>query len=586
MNLTSRVLQFMPLPLLVELNNICKDVTISDNNTKVNKIVKALDKYDVDYSELGPGTNRFAILIDGYVFKIAMDRLGVQDNWAEFSLTQELQPFVIKVYECNGLIIVTEYVTVISKEEFIKKKDEIRRILSTISDRYLLGDVGTVSKNFMNWGYRDNGDLTILDFAYIYRIQGEEMICGGKNKAGDECKTFLNYDENFHGLICPSCGKKYSFTDIRIKIDPQYEKMEVDMIKQVAELVTKPRTETGIVRHAVETQIHPTVNEIYDKGDDTMSKHKDNVISDEEFDSLFDDALNFVKNHSDNVIPDDEIIDNSEEPLLSDIQGAVTLAETFDDDVEEDDSSDEEYDEDRDKLEYEDVYVASEESDINDLVEEKMFEEEFESEESDNIDESNEHVGYYDIENDGSNTISDEYVINAEASVVCKEPVDVESEESISDDDEYQNESWPRDEDIGFVEDEGPTSSINILPEELEGDLTEVSDSNVDEHIDKSVDVEVNVDVIREVGETVEVEVVVDDNKTTEQPTSFIQVFEPEDDNISDDTSDDMRNELRNSLPEECDDEYDDQYEDLYNQNVRTNQNLKYNGKRRSNRMD
>ena len=71
MNIRSRILEFLPKDLIVELNSICRDVLISDNNTKVNKMVAALDKYDIDYSELGPGTNRFAILIDGYVFKIA-----------------------------------------------------------------------------------------------------------------------------------------------------------------------------------------------------------------------------------------------------------------------------------------------------------------------------------------------------------------------------------------------------------------------------------------------------------------------------------------------------------------------------------
>lgn len=53
MNIRSRILEFLPKDLIIELNKICRDVTIPDNNTKVNRMVAALDKFDVDYSELG-----------------------------------------------------------------------------------------------------------------------------------------------------------------------------------------------------------------------------------------------------------------------------------------------------------------------------------------------------------------------------------------------------------------------------------------------------------------------------------------------------------------------------------------------------
>ena len=116
----SRILQFMNEDLLTKLNSIALDVLIPDNNTKMNLYIAAFEEYDIPYQELGPGTNRGAFLIDGYVFKIAFDKAGIKDNFAELSLSQQLQPFVTKCYECNGLIAVQEYVTVISKEEFNK----------------------------------------------------------------------------------------------------------------------------------------------------------------------------------------------------------------------------------------------------------------------------------------------------------------------------------------------------------------------------------------------------------------------------------------------------------------------------------
>ena len=240
MELKSRILKYINKDLMIRLNSIALDVLIPDNNTKVDLMVAAFEEHNVPFSELGPGTNRYAVLIDGYVFKIGMDKAGIIDNWAEFSLSQELQPFVTKCYECNGLIAVAEYVTVISKEEFQNSKDEVRQILSHFADSYLLGDVGSITKNFMNWGYRSDGSLVILDFAYIYRVIGEELMCGALKEDDTTCSGILEYDINFHKLICPVCRKEYTFHEIRRKISREYEEKERDVIKQIAYKLTQP----------------------------------------------------------------------------------------------------------------------------------------------------------------------------------------------------------------------------------------------------------------------------------------------------------------------------------------------------------
>lgn len=294
MNITSRILQFIPKDLMMELNQIAMDVLIPDNNTKIDKMFAALDKYGVDYSEIASGTNRVAVLIDGYVFKIAMDKAGVRDNWSELSMTQELQPFVIKVYECNGLINVSEYVTVISKSEFQDSKEEMQQILSHLAQGYLLGDVGTINKNFMNWGYRNDGQLVILDFAYIYRVVGDEMMCTGLNDDGTTCEEFLEYDENFHNLICPKCRKKYTFHDIRRRIDRDFEQKELDMIKQTAYKVNTPYTEVNdkvVKQEPVETPVQNNV-----EGDNDMGKKNNIHVEEVDSVSLYNDALEFVSN--------------------------------------------------------------------------------------------------------------------------------------------------------------------------------------------------------------------------------------------------------------------------------------------------
>lgn len=232
-HIRSRILENFEPSLLKEIYKVCKSSIVSDNNLKVDTILNLLKQYKKDYVELGPGTNRLAILIDNYVFKIALDKWGMRDNLNEFTMSQELQPYVTKTYETNELICVSEYVTVISVEEFEERKEEIRQILGILAEGYLLGDVGTVKKNFCNWGYRDNGDLVALDFAYIYRVAGDELLCSRDNE-------MLRYDDNFHNLVCPRCSKKYTFMDIRRKIPMEVEEKENFMAKELSYKVTKP----------------------------------------------------------------------------------------------------------------------------------------------------------------------------------------------------------------------------------------------------------------------------------------------------------------------------------------------------------
>jgi len=333
MEIKSRILQYLNKDLLVKLNSIALDVLIPSNNEKVDLMIQALTEHNVTFSELGPGTNRLAILIDGYVFKIGLDKAGIIDNWAEFSLAQELQPFVTKCYECNGLIAVAEYITVISKDEFQNSKEEVRQILSHLADSYLLGDVGSVSKNFMNWGYRADGSLVILDYAYVYRVIGDELLCGGLNKDETTCTGSLEYDENFHKLICPRCRKTYTFHEIRRKISKEYEEKERETIKSLAYKVTKPIQEFN--RNIDQTTIVKNINE----GDNTIMNKRDYEIDNEcisnevQYDEdTYAEAIEFMKNINNT---DDSSCENTSDngELIKDISLVDDAVDVIDDDI-------------------------------------------------------------------------------------------------------------------------------------------------------------------------------------------------------------------------------------------------------------
>lgn len=240
MELVNRILKFIPHDCMVELNAICKDRTIPDNNTKADLMRETLTSYDVDFKELGPGTNRYAIRIDGVVFKIAMDQYGVDDNKNEFVMSDQLQPFAAKTLsmDSTGLIITSEYVTVITKAEFAENEATIKAILAQLAERYLFGDVGFTLKNFVNWGYRENGDLVILDYGYIYRVIGDEVRCTNMLSDDVACGEFLEYDAKFSDLVCPKCRKKYTYDDIRRRVDKKFEAAQVQREIEKAHLIT------------------------------------------------------------------------------------------------------------------------------------------------------------------------------------------------------------------------------------------------------------------------------------------------------------------------------------------------------------
>jgi len=228
----SRIHEHCPPELLLELQALVNKRSISDTNKKSVMVIELLKKYKVDYSNLGSGTNRIAVLIDGYVFKFALDKLGIKDNDSEFALSPELYPLVIKTYETNGLISVCEYVELISSYgEFQASRGKIvSRIAKIVEQDYLVGDVGFNSKNFCNWGKRTaTGEFVILDFAYIYKLDPYKMRCQ-KCDAG-----IIEYDANYIDLVCQNCKRTVTFTEMRkMAITEEEEEDFIDDAKRRA----------------------------------------------------------------------------------------------------------------------------------------------------------------------------------------------------------------------------------------------------------------------------------------------------------------------------------------------------------------
>ena len=169
------------------------------------------------------GTNRvvYNYLEDPrFVAKIAVDRVGMKDNPAEYKNQRYFAPFCCKIFEVDesGVIAFIERVNPItSLEEFLSVSDDIfNMIVTKIIGKYVVDDIGTTK--YMNFGLRMNGfGPVILDFPYAYELDGRKLICNKKIKTpfGEQpCGGEIDYDDGFNYLICTKCGRTYQARDL------------------------------------------------------------------------------------------------------------------------------------------------------------------------------------------------------------------------------------------------------------------------------------------------------------------------------------------------------------------------------------
>lgn len=212
----------------IELISRRRDIV---NQEKHEEIIKLLQNNGIEnIVPLGPGTNRYAFKLDGFVIKVATDHDGKIDNLKEFKMAKRLYPYVAKTYEVseNGTLLVAEYIPPFgSYVEMSRHADRIKEILRELSAVYLIGDVGLTSKNFSNWGLRNaTKDPVCLDFAYVYEVSSELFVCRSSKCRG---RFMLLPNDNFTELYCsnPECGKRYQFEDIRTRIGNDIHRHEI-----------------------------------------------------------------------------------------------------------------------------------------------------------------------------------------------------------------------------------------------------------------------------------------------------------------------------------------------------------------------
>ena len=223
----------MVAPPLLSLLNI-NDVIMLNKIAMSNKLAsKPKEKYQMiksileprGFKQLASGTNRvvYKFLEDQrYCLKVALDRVGLKDNPAEFNNQFKLKPFVAKTFEttpCGTVALVERVKPITSKEEYRYIAGDIFDLLiEKIIGKYVVDDIGT--NFFQNIGIRVGWGPVLLDYPYVYELDGRKLMCNWQNPYTKEyCLGEIDYDSGCNFLVCTKCGKQYQARQLAKQIE-------------------------------------------------------------------------------------------------------------------------------------------------------------------------------------------------------------------------------------------------------------------------------------------------------------------------------------------------------------------------------
>lgn len=217
------ILSLLTMEDIMQLNKIAKSKRLASKpKEKFSMIIQIMERRG--FKKLAAGTNRLVFKYmenQSFVVKVAFCQVALTDNLKEFYNQHLLKPFVTKVFDVTpcGTVGLFERVNPISsRESFMTVASDIYDIIiNHLVGRYVIDDMG--SKFFMNWGVRDGQFPVLLDFPYVFELDGSKLYCNKPDPLSPNgfCGGEIDYDDGFNYLVCQKCGKSYLASDLRLK---------------------------------------------------------------------------------------------------------------------------------------------------------------------------------------------------------------------------------------------------------------------------------------------------------------------------------------------------------------------------------
>lgn len=350
-----------------DLNRIARSVKLAG---KIDEKYKLIDQIMTNrgFVKLHAGTNRVVyrfIEDQRFVIKVAIDRVGLGDNPAEYKNQFLLKPFVTKVFEvspCGTVGLFERVDPIMSREEFLSVADDIFNLITKFFvGKYVLEDFG--SHYFMNWSLRKGYGPVLLDFPYVYELDGNKLYCNAKPIPGRRdivCGGEIDYDDGFNNLICTKCGRPYQARDLKkaeenkLIIVGGKKTMRVqikigkDIIldsgkKKVAKVIEEPKEK--VIVNTVKSRLNSTVSKVIsdDKPSDSIFNKKEDTNKEKEIDVKIVDQDVETKDTEEVVDTTNNLASNEETvstTMNDELESAIDTYQEYEDDYSEYDDYD------------------------------------------------------------------------------------------------------------------------------------------------------------------------------------------------------------------------------------------------------
>lgn len=227
------LLSYITVQDIMQLNKIATSIKYSskpkEKYAMIDNIMTARG-----FRKMASGTNRvtYRCLNDyAVVIKIAIDKVGLSDNGNEFRNQHLLKPFVTKCFEvspCGTVGLFERVVPITSREEFIHISDDVFDLINNLIGKYVLEDIG--EKYYMNYGLREGFGPVLLDYPYVFELDGRKLICNVPEPMEPKgyCGGEIDYDLGYNDLRCKKCGKRYLATDLKSDVKSEQPKIIIE----------------------------------------------------------------------------------------------------------------------------------------------------------------------------------------------------------------------------------------------------------------------------------------------------------------------------------------------------------------------
>lgn len=172
---------------------------------------------------LAGGTNRATyrhLEVPTIVAKVPIDKVGLHDNQCEYLNQKKLWPFCAKMIQVTpyGAVGFAERLEpILNRNQFNAFAPMIYWTIIQVVGKFVMEDIGT--NYYKNWGIRKGFGACLLDYVYLFDLDGSKLICKQPLSNGQVCLGEIDYDPGFNQLYCKKCGRMYNASELQMAID-------------------------------------------------------------------------------------------------------------------------------------------------------------------------------------------------------------------------------------------------------------------------------------------------------------------------------------------------------------------------------